>query len=89
VAEALGCTTTDIMAATGVEGGGALVLYSTGTEDVATGMVHRALLERDPDGIMRVVKHHRDWMSLADFMARMDEELEAHLTRTLGPPPPK
>jgi hypothetical protein len=85
MAEALGCSTTDIMGCTGVEGG-ALVLYTTDTEDEARAWVHRALLERRPDGIYRVARQHLNMVTLRDFMARMDEEIGPTLRRELGPP---
>ena len=54
------------MAATAVEGG-ALVLYSNGTQPGS--MVHRALLERDANGVLRKTRHAYV-CTVAEFMER-------------------
>lgn len=86
VAEALGIFTDEVMAMTKVgQDEGYLVLYSTGTADEATAVVHRALLERGADRVLRMTKHHR-MGSLSEFMERADEELGPYLEERLGPP---
>jgi hypothetical protein len=89
VAEALGIETTDIMAATGVGDRGALVLYSTHTEDIDTEReerveVHRALLERGADGVFRVVRRHR-MGTLREFLNRVEAGLGPQLHEETGP----
>jgi len=88
VAEALGIFTDEVMACTAVEQDkGCLVLYSTGDVSLKTGdaIVHRALLERGADGVLRMVKHQR-MGSLRDFMERAEAEIAAGLEERLGPP---
>lgn len=57
LAEALQVSTEDVMAATAIEGGrGWLILWTTDTHLLQEATVHRALLERDQDGVLQVVK---------------------------------
>jgi hypothetical protein len=75
LAEALDVRSDEIMAASPIEDGrGYLVLYTTGTDDLATAVVHRTLLARDADGILRQVRHATAG-TLADFMDQIDNGL--------------
>jgi hypothetical protein len=77
IAEAVGCNTDDVMAATGYTPdaepiGGVLVLYTIDTHGPPDqAIVHRALLERNEDGVLHIVKH-APIATLADFMARVE-----------------
>jgi hypothetical protein len=80
VAEAVGRPTNEIMAATPVEDGW-LVMYSEGVKDSST--IHRALLERDAEGVLHITKH-ATCGTVAEFIARANEEIGARLKDEIG-----
>lgn len=80
IAEALEIDTDQVMAALPLDGGqGWLVLYTP--DD----WVHRALLGRDPDNVLRRWKHARV-CPLDDFMEQANEEIGRRLEEELGEP---